>query len=823
MMMVTASDPVVLRDVEADNEDPTAEELPASSSSDTYTSETVQIVPARPATCTRPPCLKRAVGPTISSTPAPLSEQDTRTARSVSSPGYFVTTVRSYSFSSPRSFSDSRTGRPCRRVEQHVHFDAGPPEAFDTHSAEDYDRSQIECTRDGSALDLRLSSRCKRYNGEGEEDPEDVTDGEADEATEGSARSMPFGSHGSTGWACLRSGSVIVSLSAPPLKTTSSAEDQGNQLPSRGIRSFGRLSHEGVMSSTSEPSDPDEQDMTVTADASSGMAPHSNRPTSLVGGAGERSRAFDTAALALKSPDATPKPSPSIVPRWTRSTDYFAAPADDDDADDAQSTRACAPFRHDDGDRLEILSPAVAASGNDTMVADRAAQMALESRPSTRESTSKDEVEKASREDAFAPVAPVDCGSHGTPLQSLKTNATQHDQGSPVIAVIDASPSIAGHGTAASTARRPSFSRSRPFISPTLQARSHEDDMVSSPCELPEQYLGLHFALGPSESSQSLQTVSSPSPMSSRCSSVDPWTWTSSSCLSSSSGDSDEGCTSHRRTGVDSPLGDDLGSLDALGGLGFSKTIPDRPPSTLVSNASTCSDVRATESGSHSPSPYHSDDAAHVLPTTAKLVGPSSRSHCPSTMLKTALSRIQAHWMERDGQNSSNSSYLSSSSSLEDRAGESACAREGMVRSGEPSTTKSPRSIRCSSRKMRESSSSSNSSDCQSPALSEGGREHISSLSSSSSTCSAFSGHIPSPLHDAGSGDPLQKDQEAGVPASGSVSAKGTSKSSSSRRKSSRSSSSSSSRRSSRSCAAASPSLWGACSSIEDEGALGGF
>lgn len=793
--------------------------------------DTLKPVPDRPATCSRPPCLKRCASPPASSTFA-SNDASSENARSVSSPGSFITVsaVRSYPFSLGRGFSDTAAERAFHRSQQHVHFDAGPPESFDAHSAEDYDRSQIECTRDGSDFDLRLSSRCKRYNGEGEEEQDDSADEDADMLTSSSARSMPFGDHGSTGWAFFRPGSVIGSLSAATHNAATHnaayGAHQNSILPSRGVRCFGGLANKGVLSRS------------IVADAVAGQLDRSRasleddddfedapRIDDLgLNLSNERRNGTDTSAmvdfsaatLVSKSPDATPKPSPSIVPRWTRCTDYFAASSTATANDEQDVT----PGPQGD-QQLEILLPVVP----ETASADAITFGATSSRPQLQHTVARtpqsDVAALAKPQALLASPAVSFAPFQETAHLASSANVVMHTGSSPSIAVIDASPSQRETSPSSSAVSLPcsSLTRTQPFASPTLKASIVHDelsDQPASPCEMSEHFLGLRFAAGACESFQSLHSISSPSPISSRCSSVDPWPWTSSSCMSSSSGDSDEGCTSHQDVGIGSPLTMDV---DETSGLRSPKDfISDseasasdlhiRAPQCLTQYTNSAPDRDASIIGARAPV-IHSGSMLASSASAASRGSLLSKPHCPFPVLNTAISRIQTHWMERDS--SHDSSASSFASSLEADVG-GLNGVEGAVHLGRSASVGTKKSKPFSGRRA-------NSTGAQSLAVSDGGVERMRRSSSRQSSLGLPC--VPTVRRKSSINETAAQAQDKSV-LSASMTPDGVDAPpfAISRRKGPRSSSGN---RSMRSCSASSPSIWFSCTSIEDEGALGGF
>lgn len=730
------------------------------------------VVPDRPATCSRPPCLKRTALPAVaspfsSSSPpgaaSPSSSYDSNASsstRSVSSPTAPTNSFRSYSFSqTSRCLSESLGVRAPRRVVHHVHFDVGPPEAFDTHSAADYDRSQIECTQGGSEFDLRLSSSCKRYNdngeeenGEGDGDEDSISGSSPSSPLSAANRSMPFGANGSTGWACLKRGSVIASLTAPRITTRTSEPGTDSGLPNRGLRSFGGLAHKGILSQ-SDGVTTDSQDDGDDADKSQSILGEDDSSTSTVGLSSLKGNvAFEAAALASKSPDATPKPSPSIVPRWAHCADYFAS-ATSDEEDEVDVNETALPTRVNTGSEpIELLLPT-----------------------------------KSSETDIAAPVTVDVVDKADPPLSPTQTSTAAADaavgaQSGVSAACMSRSDSDRSSITTASalSSRRPSLTRPKAFLTNEIVPGTKEADTfdIAPSLDITQSFLGLKYSETPSESAQSLHSASSPSPLSSRCSSVDPWAWTSSSCMSSNhSADSDD----ERAAGlIHSPLAVDVGHRE-------------------VSESSSSPPAEAAASQFGHETTTNSLASVELEPTSAHS---ATSSACPTTLFKTAISRIQAQMMDRSGDHGSNQSSVSSSlSSTIDEEGRAVSQAEDLSRCSSSSckTTRHGSGDRKPKMSRRSSSRSSSSGDHSPMILSDG--ENV-------RRCSSRKASLNSPLR-----TPDADDSEPSVDVS-----------STSKRKSSRSSSASSSRSGSwRPCSAASAAMWNTCDSIEDEGALGGF
>ncbi|KAN0065227.1 hypothetical protein ACQY0O_001724 [Thecaphora frezii] len=122
------------------------------------------LIPARPSICIRAPCLKRNTSspiPPSATHPVDLPASDDGEASDL------VQSNKPSAAAVFRSVSLSESAR-------HVHFDDLPPQEFYVHPGEKYDRRPIECTQGGSEFDMSLPPRCTSYSSddEAEDQPE---------------------------------------------------------------------------------------------------------------------------------------------------------------------------------------------------------------------------------------------------------------------------------------------------------------------------------------------------------------------------------------------------------------------------------------------------------------------------------------------------------------------------------------------------------------------------------------------------------------------------------------------------------------------------
>lgn len=547
-----------------------------------------------PASCSRPPCLKRT------STLSPNSERpffsnysslDTAlTSRTNSSSTATptppsVTSPITYSFSAPRYYMAAQPRRQ-------VHFDSCPPESFDTFAPEDYDRSQIECTQGGSDLDLRMPSKCKRYNGDGEEE----SDAEDDGVTVLQHQQPAFGRGGSTGWTCLKGGSVIGSIGGSKgintvgLQTSDGPRD--NQMVSlpvhgaHGIRSFGGLARKSV--SVGYP----EQDEAEDSHGNSGREFDDDESLDLESDSAAAFEAAVIASMPTKSPNATPKASPSIIPRWSRCTGYFA------DAS-AESSPVRSPTEEIEAFDVNLGSASGVATSRQGASAPRGEDAAMSSPLMDRTPRIEATTITAAPEDAISPAS-----------SSMSTPSASVDQHS--LNIVDPSSSP--------EARRPINHRREAFGDKA--AASGSSDRRGDGSSMEESSPAALRCNG--EDVEPLHVQSSPSPLSSRCSSTDPW----SSLGSGSSGDECDGTSSPH-------------------GQWSSCTSPDMipvglyPPSSASQRLAGPSGQRAPSTTKHlaaaSQAVHQTDSDVSIDEGATVLPGPQK------TALGNALSALEAH------------------------------------------------------------------------------------------------------------------------------------------------------------------------------------
>ncbi|EPQ26836.1 uncharacterized protein PFL1_05471 [Pseudozyma flocculosa PF-1] len=116
------------------------------------------LIPARPSICIRAPCLKRN-----RSSPVPANAT---LDFAVDAPPH---ALEAHGPGSPGPTGGTRSVS-CSEPPRHVHFDDSPPQQFSVHSGEKYDRRPIECTQGGSEYDMSLPPRCTSYDGEDDAD-----------------------------------------------------------------------------------------------------------------------------------------------------------------------------------------------------------------------------------------------------------------------------------------------------------------------------------------------------------------------------------------------------------------------------------------------------------------------------------------------------------------------------------------------------------------------------------------------------------------------------------------------------------------------------
>ncbi|SPO26516.1 uncharacterized protein UTRI_04105 [Ustilago trichophora] len=277
------------------------------------------LIPARTTTCVRAPCLKRQVSVPISSITTDLAANRLESA---SIQDRVASNPLPTSFAAPRNLVLQAGSR-------HVHFDEAPPEEFFVLSGESYDRRPIKCTQGGSEFDMSLPPRSTSYNGDdGIEDDASSTD-DAPVAMESAEQPAPdvgfFRDPLLENWACIKNGTETASV--------------GYQ-PRHGLMASGRSLHFSALSSLQhasalnggdvKPNDADSQpqapsqkvSLPVHGFRSFGGLQNSLAPEITAVAAPEKPAASPKQevpspestppALRNLSPDATPMPSPSL-------------------------------------------------------------------------------------------------------------------------------------------------------------------------------------------------------------------------------------------------------------------------------------------------------------------------------------------------------------------------------------------------------------------------------------------------------------------------------------------------------------------------------
>ena len=278
------------------------------------------LIPARTTTCVRAPCLKRQVSVPVSSLTNELTASRIETAaiqdRVASNP-------LPTSFAAPRNLVSQAGSR-------HVHFNDAPPEEFFVLSGESYDRRPIKCTQGGSEFDMSLPPRSTSYNGDdGAEDDASSTD-ESTAALGSAEEPAPdvgfFRDPLLENWACIKNGTETASV--------------GYQ-PRHGLMASGRSLHFSALSSLQhasalnggdvKASDADSQPQATSQKVSlpvhgfrsfgglqNSLAPEitavASAPVQPAASPKQSAPSPDTTPPALRnfSPDATPMPSPSL-------------------------------------------------------------------------------------------------------------------------------------------------------------------------------------------------------------------------------------------------------------------------------------------------------------------------------------------------------------------------------------------------------------------------------------------------------------------------------------------------------------------------------
>ncbi|KAJ9477801.1 Ankyrin repeat containing protein [Pseudozyma hubeiensis] len=507
------------------------------------------LIPARTNTCVRAPCLKRQASVPISSIIGDLAvarrEGNHNQDRVASNP-------LPTSFAAPRNLVLHHASR-------HVHFDEAPPEEFYVLSGASYDRRPIKCTQGGSEFDMSLPPRSTSYNGE------DSNDDDASSADDGAVAMEPAEEPAPDvgfirdptleNWACIKNGTVIASVGYQPRQQQSGLMASGKSLHFSALSS---LQHASALNGgadaevqTVQPQ-PTSQKVSLPVHgfrsfgglqnslapevtAADTSAEQSNSPKDKI-----PSLESTPPSVRTFSPDATPMPSPSLH----RSIGAFASLNYFDD-----SSNRPQPALPESSSHKNLPSNGDAAQRDEEA---RESIEILRDAPITNST--------ASGQDFRVRDASPN-GNSG--LSSLSSPTPVH----PAAAVAAKVSEAAAH----STPRRIA-----------LERRTAERDAVriSSLCP-PSPALANGAA--PSPGWSNLLGIAS-SPLSSRCSSVDPWSslssdgdgdgtespcnetsWISSNCTSPDLGPFDQVSTDafHNSAGSHAPSGSSLSWIEA--------------------------------------------------------------------------------------------------------------------------------------------------------------------------------------------------------------------------------------------------------------------
>lgn len=623
----------------------TLEEPQAGSECEDDPDDQMSLLAAQPrsATCSRPPCLKRASELVSSAT----SVQPSLAATSVGRPA--VASV--FSFAAPRSFPSAPA------LKRQVTFDAAPPEAFVTFHPEDYDRTQIEITQGGSDLDLRLPTKCKRYNDEGGEEDEEASEVEDDASEDGSCRGSNRDS--TTGWACLKSGSVVGSvggtLSAgvprPPV------DPSVVSLPVHGFKSFGGFGQHP------KTNDVDEHASQSLSDTMSDDGIGSDLESNDNGAA-----AMEAAALASKSPNVTPRASPRIVPRWARCTGYFDEAVLDSTEVDQEMSSNVQPLQ-ELKDITPIATPPIARESLSSPQAHRTMNGDID--PASEGSSSL-----CGFQDFQSPME-IDPSSPNPADRSSDTETLWSGRSS--------SPTLRADGSP----RHLSEAHRVTSGSATDSAVAHKEDSTGAQGEVLSAFATLHCqdssGEGNSSSNESQACHSSPSPMSSRCSSTDPWSNLSSedegarspahglwsSCTSPDMMPFKTACASEAKGGAHLQVASDHHSSASTSGVRTQTTAYMHSPNMMQSSFFTVPAIDDADVSGEAMT--HSRDG-----TSSLLPGPQK------SVLRSALTRLEAEMagtggssVDRSGDATSSSSCISSGCTSADEDGFASTSRSG--------------------------------------------------------------------------------------------------------------------------------------------------
>ncbi len=198
------------------------------------------LIPARTTTCVRAPCLKRQASVPISTVSVELAAQRLQPApihdRVASNP-------LPTSFAAPRNLSLAAGVR-------HVHFDESPPEEFYVLSGASYDRRPIKCTQGGSEFDMSLPPRSTSHNGDDSAEDDASSVDESAGAMESADEPAPdvgfFRDPTLENWACIKNGTVIASVGYQPRQQQSGLMASGKSLHFSALSS---LQHASALAS----------------------------------------------------------------------------------------------------------------------------------------------------------------------------------------------------------------------------------------------------------------------------------------------------------------------------------------------------------------------------------------------------------------------------------------------------------------------------------------------------------------------------------------------------------------------------------------------
>ncbi|CBQ73720.1 conserved hypothetical protein [Sporisorium reilianum SRZ2] len=344
------------------------------------------LIPARTNTCVRAPCLKRQASVPISSLSLDLAY-----ARRDGAPlqDRVASNPLPTSFAAPRNLVLQSASR-------HVHFDEAPPEEFFVLSGESYDRRPIKCTQGGSEFDMSLPPRSKSYNGDDSNDDDASSTDDAPTALEPAEEPAPdvgfFHDPTLENWACIKNGTVIASVGYQPRQQQSGLMASGKSLHFSALSSSQHASalNGGVdPSSTTSEAHPEPTSQKVSLPVhgfrsfgglQNSLAPEVTAatvaatvaaPVGQVASPKHASSSEEVTPPSVRklSPDATPMPSPSLhksIGAFT-SVGYFGDGSDRAQASrqDASSDDAAASSDNALG-IMEVLRDAPVSTCNET-------------------------------------------------------------------------------------------------------------------------------------------------------------------------------------------------------------------------------------------------------------------------------------------------------------------------------------------------------------------------------------------------------------------------------------------------------------------------